>query len=59
MTMRTIQRNSKGAAVEDVQKRLRVLGYSLNVDGVYLDRTQIAVSEFRRREGLPGISTIS
>ena len=53
MTMRTIQRNSKGAAVEDVQKRLRVLGYSLNVDGVYLDRTQIAVSEFRRREGLP------
>ena len=35
MTMRTIQRNSKGAAVEDVQKRLRVLGYSLNVDGVY------------------------
>lgn len=51
--MKTIQRNSKGPAVEDVQKRLRVLGYSLNVDGVYLDRTQIAVSEFRRREGLP------
>ncbi|MGN0072312.1 MAG: peptidoglycan-binding protein [Coriobacteriales bacterium] len=51
--MKTIQRNSKGPAVEDVQKRLRVLGYSLNVDGVYLDRTQMAVSEFRRREGLP------
>lgn len=51
--MRTIERNSKGGAVEDVQKRLRILGYDLNVDGVYLDRTQIAVSDFRKREGLP------
>lgn len=50
--MKTIKRNDKGPAVQDVQQRLRTLGYDLNVDGVYLDRTQIAVSEFRKREGL-------
>lgn len=50
--MRTIKRNDKGAAVEDVQKRLRILGYSLAVDGEYLDRTQAAVRDFREREGL-------
>lgn len=50
--MKTIERNSKGPAVTDVQQRLRLLGYDLNVDGVYLDRTQIAVSDFRRKEGL-------
>lgn len=50
--MKTIQRNDKGPAVQDVQQRLRTLGYELNVDGVYLDRTQIAVSEFRKKEGL-------
>ncbi len=51
--MKTIGRNSKGPAVVDVQQRLRTLGYELNVDGVFLDRTQIAVSDFRKREGLP------
>lgn len=51
--MKTISRNSKGPAVVDIQQRLRSLGYDLNVDGVYLDRTQIAVSDFRKREGLP------
>lgn len=50
--MKTIQRNDQGSAVQDVQQRLRMLGYALNVDGVYLDRTQIAVSEFRKKEGL-------
>lgn len=50
--MKTIKRNDKGSAVQDVQQRLRMLGYALNVDGVYLDRTQIAVSEFRKKEGL-------
>lgn len=52
--MHTIRRNDRGAAVEDVQRRLRVLGYSLAVDGVYLDRTQEAVRQFREQEGLPG-----
>lgn len=31
--MRTIGRNDRGAAVEDVQRRLRVMGYELAVDG--------------------------
>ena len=51
--MKTIGRNNKGPAVVDIQQRLRTLGYELNVDGVFLDRTQIAVSDFRKREGLP------
>lgn len=51
--MRTIGRNDKGAAVEDVQRRLRVMGYELAVDGAYLDRTAEAVRQFREAEGLP------
>lgn len=51
--MRTIRRGDTGPAVEDVQRRLRVLGYSLAVDGSYLDRTQEAVRRFREQEGLP------
>lgn len=51
--MRTIRRDDSGAAVEDVQRRLRVLGYELAVDGVYLDRTQEAVRAFREKAGLP------
>ncbi len=50
--MKTIKRNDTGAAVSDVQRRLRVLGYSLAVDGVYLDRTQEAVRGFRASVGL-------
>ena len=51
--METISRNSTGAAVEDVQRRLRAVGYELEVDGQYLDRTQNAVRQFRESEGLP------
>ncbi len=51
--METIKRNSTGAAVEDVQRRLRAVGYELEVDGNYLDRTQEAVRQFRESEGLP------
>lgn len=56
--MRTIRRDDTGAAVEDVQRRLRVLGYSLAVDGVYLGRTQEAVRQFREKEGLPSGDTV-
>lgn len=56
--MRTIRRNDTGAAVEDVQRRLRVLGYALAVDGRFLDRTQAAVCAFREREGLPAGDTV-
>lgn len=51
--MKTIRRNDTGAAVEDVQQRLRRLGYELEVDGVFAERTQRAVREFRESEGLP------
>ena len=51
--MRTIGRNDCGAAVEDVQRRLRVMGYELAVDGEYLQRTCDAVRMFRQSEGLP------
>lgn len=51
--MRTIGRNDKGPAVEDIQRRLRVMGYELAVDGEFLDRTAKAVVQFREDEGLP------
>lgn len=51
--MKTIKRNDRGPAVEDVQRRLRVLGYELVVDGEFLDRTAAAVRAFRAHEGLP------
>ena len=51
--MRTIGRNDHGTAVEDVQRRLRVMGYELAVDGAYLQRTCDAVKMFRQSEGLP------
>lgn len=51
--MQTISRNDSGAAVEDVQRRLRRMGYDLAVDGDYLQKTAQAVSQFREAEGLP------
>lgn len=51
--MDAIETNDKGAAVEDVQRRLRVLGYDVKVDGEYGKLTQEAVREFREAEGLP------
>lgn len=56
--MRAIRRNDVGAAVEDVQKRLRILGYPLAVDGRFLERTQAAVRAFRESEGLPEGDTV-
>lgn len=51
--MRTIRRHDRGVAVEDVQRRLRVMGYELAVDGEYQQRTADAVRKFRESEGLP------
>ena len=51
--MKVIGRNDHGSAVEDVQRRLRVMGYELAVDGAYLSRTAEAVRKFREDEGLP------
>lgn len=44
--------HSTGDAVEDVQRRLRILGYDVKVDGVFGPVTAGAVREFREGEGL-------
>jgi peptidoglycan hydrolase-like protein with peptidoglycan-binding domain len=56
--MRTIRKNDRGVAVEDVQRRLRVMGYELAVDGDFQQRTVDAVRAFRKLEGLPDGETV-
>ncbi|HEY5517725.1 MAG TPA: peptidoglycan-binding protein [Coriobacteriia bacterium] len=53
--MRPIREGDRGAAVEDVQKRLITLGVDLGptgVDGVFLGATYAAVRAFQRDRGL-------
>lgn len=53
--MRPIRKGDRGAAVEDVQRRLIVLGSDLGpsgVDGVFLGATLAAVCDFQRGRGL-------
>ena len=53
--MRPIRKGDRGAAVEDVQRRLLVLGADLGatgVDGVFLGATLSAVSAFQRERRL-------
>ncbi len=53
--MRPILPGGRGAGVEDVQRRLLVLGYDLGptgVDGVFLGRTREAVTSFQREHDL-------
>lgn len=53
--MRAIRLHDKGSAVEDVQKRLRKLGFRVELDGIFEDKTLAAVQTFRENEGLePG-----
>ena len=51
--MHIIRKNDSGPAVEDVQQRLRMLGFELSVDGQFQARTQEAVRKFRAEEELP------
>ena len=51
--MDIIRTGSTGSAVYDVQRRLRMLGYELQVDSVFGDKTRAAVEAFRQSEGLP------
>lgn len=54
--MRPIREGDRGAAVEDVQRRLISLGTDLGpsgVDGVFLGATCAAVRAFQRDRGLP------
>lgn len=52
----SIREGARGAPVEDVQRRLRSLGYELGptgVDGVFLGETLRALREFQAARGLP------
>lgn len=50
--MRAIRLHDRGSAVEDVQKRLRMIGYDVALDGLFEDKTLAAVRAFREAEGL-------
>jgi peptidoglycan hydrolase-like protein with peptidoglycan-binding domain len=53
--MRPVRVGDRGAAVEDIQRRLRILGYDLGmtgVDGVFFGRTADAVRSFQQKHGL-------
>ncbi len=53
--MKPILPGGRGSAVEDIQKRLMVLGYDLGptgVDGVFLGMTRDAVVAFQNEQGL-------
>ncbi len=53
--MNPVRPGDRGPAVEDIQRRLLVLGYDLGrtgIDGVYLGRTRDAVEAFQREHGL-------
>jgi hypothetical protein len=53
--MRPIRKGDRGPAVEDVQRRLRVLGADLGltgIDGVFLGATLAAVQAFQRQHAL-------
>lgn len=53
--MRPIRPGDRGPAVEDIQKRLRTLGYDLGragIDGIFAGATAAAVHSFQREAGL-------
>lgn len=45
-------RGSRGAAVKEMQKRLKALGYNVGADGVYGGKTSRALRKFQREAGL-------
>jgi len=53
--MKPIKYKDSGSAVEDIQRRLRVLGYAIGPEGssgAFLDNTLVAVSAFQRAHGI-------
>ena len=53
--MKPVRIGDRGAAVEDIQRRLRMLGYDLGptgIDGVFFGRTSEAVRAFQSQRGL-------
>lgn len=51
--MKAIKMGDAGAAVEDVQRRLRLLGYDIAIDGAFGEATRDAVRAFRASAQLP------
>ena len=56
--MRTISFNDNDSAVYDVQCRLRALGYELETDSFFGEKTRAAVQEFRKSQNLPEADTV-
>jgi len=59
--MNTIRIGDRGPAVEDIQRRLLILGYQLGasgVDGVFLEDTRRALSCFQESSGLPATGVV-
>ncbi len=56
--MRTISFNDNDSAVYDVQCRLRALGYELQADSFFGQKTREAVRAFRKKQGLPAADTV-
>ena len=58
--MRPVRPGDSGSAVQDIQRRLRLLGYDLGragIDGIFLGATAEAVAAFQREQGIdePGV----
>ena len=51
-TYSTIKRGSRGDDVERLQTMLKNAGYSLDVDGIFGEKTQSAVRQYQRNQGL-------
>ena len=53
--MRTLRRGDRGREVVDLQTRLQALGFELGsrgIDGVFRERTELAVRAFQQSHGL-------
>lgn len=52
MARTQVQYGSKGTDVEELQKSLNSKGYTLDVDGIFGDKTQSAVKDYQQKNGL-------
>lgn len=52
MARTQVQYGSNGADVEELQESLNSKGYTLDVDGIFGDKTQSAVKDYQQKNGL-------
>lgn len=50
--METIKKGSTGDSVKELQKQLNVKGYPIPIDGVFGERTHIAVCQLQKQSGI-------